>query len=114
MGKGNMKSADPYHRNSYVPEYHRRHKQEYELWEKVYLARYKDYDGEKMMSAALERPAYIIVTMVTRMKESGEWELYRSLSEEEFEKIMNASERRDRHEQGKRTNISTSCNSGKA
>ena len=114
MGKRKYEIGGSIHRKAYIPEYHRRHKQEYELWEKVYLARYKDYGGEKMMAAALERPAYIIVSMVTRMKESGEWELYRSLSEEEFEKIMNASERRDRHEQGKTTNISTSCNGGKA
>lgn len=89
-----MTSKSTKERRTYNPEYHARHKKEYTLAERAYLARYYDIDGESLMSAALERPKYIISAMVQIMRRNGEWELYRSLTEEEYEKIVIASERR--------------------
>lgn len=85
-------------RRAYIPELHTRHKSKYTLAERVYLARYYDKDGEKMMAAALERPIYVISQLVSKMKKNGEWDLYRSLTEDEYEKIEIASERRKKNE----------------
>lgn len=80
-------------RRTYNPEYHARHKTKYTLAERVYIARYYDVDGESLMSAALERPKYNISAIVQIMRRNGEWELYRSLTEEEYEKIIMAGDR---------------------
>lgn len=89
-----MTARSTIERGLYDPEYHTRHKSRYTLAEKAYLARYFEFDGEQLMSAALERPIYIISQMVQVMRKNGEWDLYRNLTEEEYEKIVIASERR--------------------
>lgn len=70
------------------PNYHAKHGIKFTLAEKVYLARYYDIDGTKHMSLSLERPIYSLLAAIRYMRQNGEWDLYRSLSEEEYEKII--------------------------
>lgn len=87
-------------RLKYDPAIHSRHKTPFGLEEKIYLAKYYDFDGERMMSAALERPEYAISRMVGRMRKNGEWELYRNLTFEEYERIILTAERSEKNEEG--------------
>jgi hypothetical protein len=75
-----------------IPEYHSLQGKKITLAERVYLARYFDIDGPRHMSLSLERPLNNIYTQVQRMKKNGEWDLYRSLTEDEYEKIILAAE----------------------
>lgn len=79
-------------RYTFIPEYHARHGEKYTLAERAYLARYFDIDGPKYMSLSLERPINIIYSQVKHMKKNGEWDLYRSLTDDEYEKIIMAGE----------------------
>lgn len=82
-------------RPKYDPAIHTRHKLPFELEEKVYLAKYYEVDGEQLMAAALERPEYTIARTIKTMRKNGEWELYKNLSDEEYEKIVITKERRE-------------------
>lgn len=62
------------------------------LADRVYLARYYEIDGPHLMAAALNHPAKALITIVLRMRRNGEYDLYRNLSDEEYEKILNCAE----------------------
>lgn len=89
-----MTATSAIDRKRYYPEYHKKHKTRYTLADKVYLARYFEHDGARLMSAALERPVYAILQIVQVMRKSGEWEMYKNLTDEEYEKIILTEERR--------------------
>lgn len=83
-------------RYTFIPEYHSLRGKQLTLAERVYLAKYFDIDGPRYMSLSLERPLNNIDTQVQRMKKNGEWDLYRNLTEEEYEKIILTAERSER------------------
>ncbi|MCM3701878.1 hypothetical protein [Paenibacillus macerans] len=64
------------------------------LADKIYIAKYFEHDGSPSLGAAMGVTQQCIISCVKRMKKNGEWELYRSLSDEEYEKIVEATERR--------------------
>lgn len=83
-------------RYTFIPEYHPLEGKKLTLAERVYLARYFDIDGPRHMSLSLDRPLNKIYAQAQRMKKNGEWDLYRSLTEEEYEKIILAAERSEK------------------
>lgn len=66
------------------------------LAERVYVARYAD-DGEKSLAAALDKTTVQIKGLLQQLKRTGDWDLYRNLTDEEYEKIILAAERREQH-----------------
>lgn len=62
------------------------------LADRVYLARYFEYDGPIMMGALYGRPYQNIIKLIEDMRKSGNYDLYRNLSESEFEKILQCAE----------------------
>lgn len=62
------------------------------LAERVYLAKYYEADGSGLMAALFDKPYQAINQLIYFMKKSGDYELYRSLSDEEYEKILNCAE----------------------
>lgn len=67
------------------------------LADRVYLARYIDFDGPSKMGCLFGRNRKHIATVVGTMKKTGEFDLYRNLSDEEYEKILAAEERGKGH-----------------
>ncbi|OMF54704.1 hypothetical protein BK138_16245 [Paenibacillus rhizosphaerae] len=62
------------------------------LADRVYLARYYEIDGSKLMAALLNRSPQAVFNIINTMKYNGEYDLYRSLTDEEYEKILNCAE----------------------
>ncbi|MNW44140.1 hypothetical protein D3C74_213620 [compost metagenome] len=67
------------------------------LSDRVYLAKYIEFDGPTMMGSLLGRHRTHIATLVVNMKKNGDYERYKNLSDEEYEKILEAEERRNEH-----------------
>lgn len=62
------------------------------LADRVYLARYFEYDGPALMGALFGKSEQNIHRAIVIMRNNGEYDLYRKLSETEFEKILNCAE----------------------
>lgn len=65
------------------------------LADKIYIAKYFEHDGSPSLGDALGVSQQYISSCVKRMKKNGEWELYRSLTDEEYEKIVITKEWRE-------------------
>lgn len=66
------------------------------LVDKVYLAKYSDVDGFHLMGSMFGMLPKTVEAIARRMRKNGEWDLYRSLSDEEYEKIIIAAERSEK------------------
>lgn len=62
------------------------------LADRVYLAKYFEVDGPVMMGDLFDKPYQNIKKLIANMKKNGEYDLYRNLTEEEYEKILNCAE----------------------
>lgn len=62
------------------------------LADRVYLARYYEIDGPTYMGMVFNRSQQAICALIKTMKNNGEYDLYRSLSEGEYEKILKCAE----------------------
>lgn len=49
------------------------------IQDKIYIAKYYDHDGAKMMADALDRTPKVIADLVFRMKRSGEWDKLKTM-----------------------------------
>lgn len=70
------------------------------LADRVYIARYYETDGPRLMGALFGKSHQSIVQTVETMKNNGEFKLYRSLTDEEYEKILKCAEERDAAKDG--------------
>ncbi|MNR93677.1 hypothetical protein D3C72_247350 [compost metagenome] len=77
----------------YNPEVHKNHKKRWTLEERVYVARFYDFDGVWLIADALMRPEYSIHQVIVTMKKNGEWDVYKSLSHDEYFEIVEARDR---------------------
>ncbi|MGM1048368.1 MAG: hypothetical protein ACQEXX_19825 [Bacillota bacterium] len=68
------------------------------LAERAYLARYAKIDGYKTVAYALGRSHKSVEFIGYKMRKTGEWDLYQSLTHEEYENLVLASERSEQHE----------------
>ncbi|MNO43381.1 hypothetical protein D3C76_336000 [compost metagenome] len=62
------------------------------LADRVYLARYYEIDGPTKMGSLFGRDRKHIAVLIGIMKENGEYERYRNLTEEQYEKIQENAE----------------------
>ena len=62
------------------------------LADRVYLAKYYETDGSKHMASLFGRSHQNINMLIKTMKNNGEYDLYRNLTDEEYEKILNNAE----------------------
>jgi len=81
-------------RMMYNPKYHPNQGKLYTIDEMIYLSKYSDIDGLKSMSYALGKTETSISNKITLMKVSGQYDFYRSLTDEQWENIL---ERKTRH-----------------
>ncbi|MGG3452531.1 hypothetical protein [Paenibacillus rhizolycopersici] len=67
------------------------------LVDRAYIARFYDYDGATNLGALFGKKRQNIMQLVTFMKASGEYEMYKNLTDEEYEKIVLTTERSERN-----------------
>lgn len=68
------------------------------LVDRAYVARYHEHDGPSMMGLLFEKSPQGIDSLITTMKRTGEYEIYRNLTDEEYEKMINTAERSGKYE----------------
>ena len=81
-------------RMQYHPEFHFAHEEPFTLSELVYMCKYVQIDGNKSMSMALGRTENTIANQVYMMKKEGFFDVLKSLSDEEWERIIEREERK--------------------
>ncbi|GIP55921.1 hypothetical protein [Paenibacillus vini] len=68
------------------------------LADRVYVARYYEYDGPNTLGALFGKSKQTIESLMKTMKNSGEYDIYRNLTDEEYEKMINAAERSGKYD----------------
>lgn len=63
------------------------------LADRAYIARFYEYDGPTNLAALFGKKRQYIMQLVAFMQASGEYERYKNLSDEEYEKIIQTAER---------------------
>lgn len=63
------------------------------LADRAYIAKFHAYDGSTMLGALFGKRRQYIDSLVKRMKESGEYDAYCNLSDEQYERLIQTAER---------------------
>ena len=79
---------DRHGRMVYNPEFHPNHRKPFTTDDLIYLCKYNDVDGPKLMSMALGKTEMTVANKVTNLRKSGQYEYFRSLSDEQWERIL--------------------------
>ncbi|MGF7046362.1 hypothetical protein J2T13_000838 [Paenibacillus sp. DS2015] len=75
-------------RMKYNPIFHTNHGKPLTLSEITYICKYYDIDGLKTMSLAVGRTTKTVGSIVCKLKKSGEWDHYKNIPDEVWEKII--------------------------
>lgn len=79
---------DRHGRMVYNPEYHPNHRKPFTVDDLIYLCKYNDVDGPKLMSMALGKTEMTVANKITHLRKVGLYEYYKSLSDEQWERIV--------------------------
>ena len=75
-------------RMDYHPEFHTTHGDPITPEEKIYIAKYYDVDDARTLGFALGKTEKSVMSYASKMRKSGEWDYYRSLTDEEWERLL--------------------------
>lgn len=94
MDKADGITYDKRNRIQYHPDFHPNQGKRYTLDELIYLCKFYETDGSRSMSFALGKTEAMIEIKVQSLKSSGQYEYYKNMDDETWERIL-SKEKRD-------------------